>query len=78
MRIFMDEEGLSWQAAWDITVRTVAYTNHTILPEALEKWSIPMFKDLLPRIYLIIEEINNRWLREVRRLYPGDENKPST
>ena len=75
MRIFMDEEGLSWQAAWDITVRTVAYTNHTILPEALEKWSIPMFKDLLPRIYLIIEEINNRWLREVRRLYPGDENK---
>ena len=59
MRIFMDEEGLSWQAAWDITVRTVAYTNHTILPEALEKWSIPMFKDLLPRIYLIIEEINN-------------------
>ena len=75
MRIFMDEEGLSWQSAWEITVRTVAYTNHTILPEALEKWSIPMFKDLLPRIYLIIEEINNRWLQEVRRRYPGDENK---
>ena len=61
MRILMDEEGVSWDAAWNITVRTVAYTNHTILPEAMEKWSIPMFKELLPRIYLIVEEINNPW-----------------
>ena len=75
MRILMDEEGISWDAAWNITVRTVAYTNHTILPEAMEKWSIPMFKELLPRIYLIVEEINNRWLKEVRSLYPGDESR---
>lgn len=75
MRILLDEEGMAWEDAWDITCRTVAYTNHTILPEAMEKWSIPMFQSLLPRIYLIVEEINNRWLKEVRRLYPGDENK---
>ena len=75
MRIFMDEEGLSWESAWGITVRTVAYTNHTILPEAMEKWSIPMFKNLLPRIYLIIEEINNRWLKHIRKFYPDDEAK---
>ena len=75
MRIFMDEEGMTWEDAWKITVRTVAYTNHTILPEAMEKWSIPMFQSLLPRIYLIIDEINRRWLKEVRNRYPGDENK---
>lgn len=75
MRILMDEEGLSWESAWGITNRTVAYTNHTVLPEAMEKWSISMFKELLPRIYLIIEEINNRWLKQVRKLYPGDEAK---
>lgn len=75
MRIFMDEEGMSWEDAWQITVRTVAYTNHTILPEAMEKWSIPMFESLLPRIYLIIDEINKRWLNEVRNRYPGDEQK---
>ncbi|WP_036242365.1 glycogen/starch/alpha-glucan phosphorylase [Megasphaera vaginalis (ex Srinivasan et al. 2021)] len=75
MRIFMDEEGLSWNQAWQITVRTVAYTNHTVLPEALERWSIPMFKSLLPRIYLILEELNERWLKKVRTLYPGDEGK---
>lgn len=73
MRILMDEEGISWEAAWNITVRTVGYTNHTILPEAMERWSIPMFQSLLPRIYLIVEEINNRWLQEVRALYPEDE-----
>lgn len=71
----MDEEGMSWEDAWQITVRTVAYTNHTILPEAMEKWSIPMFQSLLPRIYLIVEEINKRWLKEVRNRYPGDEQK---
>lgn len=75
MRIFMDEEGMSWEDAWQLTVRTVAYTNHTILPEAMEKWSIPMFESLLPRIYLIIDEINKRWLNEVRNRYPGDEQK---
>ena len=75
MRIFMDEEGMSWEDAWQITVRTVAYTNHTILPEAMEKWSIPMLQSLLPRIYLIIDEINKRWLQEVRKRYPGDEQK---
>jgi starch phosphorylase len=76
MRILMDEEGLSWDAAWNITVRTVAYTNHTILPEAMERWSIPMFKELLPRIYLIVEEINRRWLKEVRKLYPARRQGP--
>lgn len=75
MRIFMDEEGMAWEDAWKITVRTVAYTNHTILPEAMERWSIPMFQSLLPRIYLIIDEINKRWLQEVRKRYPGDEQK---
>ncbi len=73
MRILMDEEGLSWRAAWHVTVRTVAYTNHTVLPEAMEKWSIPMFKSLLPRIYLIVDEINRRWLRFVRKRFPNDE-----
>lgn len=73
MRILMDEEGLSWRAAWHVTVRTVAYTNHTVLPEAMEKWSILMFKSLLPRIYLIVDEINRRWLRFVRKRFPNDE-----
>ena len=63
MRVLMDEEYLTWDEAWDIVTRTVSYTNHTILPEALEKWPIPMFSQLLPRIYQIIEEINHRWRR---------------
>lgn len=71
MRILMDEEKLSWDEAWQVTTETVAYTNHTILPEAMEKWAIPLFKSLLPRIYLIVEEINNRWLKEVWKKYPG-------
>jgi starch phosphorylase len=75
MRILIDEEGVSWEAAWGITNRTVAYTNHTVLPEAMEKWPISMFKELLPRIYLIVEEINNRWLSHIRKLYPDDEAK---
>ncbi|MDD6310647.1 MAG: glycogen/starch/alpha-glucan phosphorylase [Firmicutes bacterium] len=61
MRILIDEEGLEWDDAWDITVRTMSFTNHTVLPEALEKWAITEFKALLPRIYMIIEEINRRW-----------------
>lgn len=73
MRILMDEEGLPWRTAWRVTVRTVAYTNHTVLPEAMEKWPIPMFKSLLPRIYLIVDEINRRWLQLVRKRFPNDE-----
>ncbi|MBQ9708001.1 MAG: glycogen/starch/alpha-glucan phosphorylase, partial [Firmicutes bacterium] len=61
MRVLVDEEGLEWDDAWDITVNTVSFTNHTVLPEALEKWPIPEFSKLLPRIYIIIEEINRRW-----------------
>ena len=73
MRILMDEEKLHWDEAWKITCDTVGYTNHTVLPEALEKWSIPMVKELLPRIYLIIDEINRRWMAEVRKHYPNND-----
>lgn len=75
MRILVDEEGFEWEEAWGITRRTMAYTNHTIMPEALEKWPIDLFQPLLPRIYMVIDEINRRHLKEVRARYPGDENK---
>lgn len=75
MRLLVDVYELTWGEAWAVTRRVVAYTNHTIMPEALEKWPIDMFKPLLPRIYLIIEEINRRFLAEVRRRYPGDEER---
>ena len=75
MRILVDEESLTWEDAWAITRDTIAYTNHTIMPEALETWSIEMFQPLLPRIYMIIDEINRRHLEEVRRRYPGNEDK---
>ena len=75
MRILVDEKGFGWDEAWQITQKTIAYTNHTIMPEALEKWEVGMFKNLLPRIYMIIDEINRRHLEEVRRHYPGDEEK---
>ena len=75
MRIFVDEEGMEWNEAWALTKNTIAYTNHTILPEALEKWPVDMFRNLLPRIYMIIDEINRRWLVDVRERYPEDENK---
>lgn len=65
MRILLDEEGLEWKEAWAITTKTMSFTNHTVLPEALEKWSIPHFQQLLPRIYMIIEEINKRWQSEL-------------
>jgi starch phosphorylase len=65
MRVLMDEEHLEWKEAWDITRKTISFTNHTVLPEALEKWQIPHFQDLLPRIYMIIEEINRRWQAEL-------------
>ena len=75
MRILMDEEGMDWQDAWRITTNSVAYTNHTIMPEALERWSISMFQELLPRIFLIVDEINKRWLESVRQRFPGKEDK---
>ena len=73
MRILLDEAHLGWDAAWDITKRTLAYTNHTLLPEALEKWPVAWFEQLLPRHLEIIYEINRRLLDEVRARYPGDE-----
>jgi len=73
MRLLMDERGLEWDAAWDITRRTMAYTNHTLLPEALEKWPVRLFGQLLPRILEIIYEINARFLVEVARRWPGDD-----
>ncbi|EAX48445.1 glycogen/starch/alpha-glucan phosphorylases [Thermosinus carboxydivorans Nor1] len=72
MRILMDEEGLGWDEAWRITTGCVFYTNHTVMPEALEKWPTDMLRSLLPRIYMIIEEINERFCRELWRSYPGD------
>ena len=75
MRILMDEEGLNWDEAWDVTTKTVAYTNHTIMAEALEKWPIELFSRLLPRIYQIVEEINRRFVEEVKVKYPGNQEK---
>src|SRR6516162_3722040 len=73
MRLLMDERLLPWEEAWDLTRRTLAYTNHTLLPEALETWSLPLFQNLLPRPLEIIYEINRRFLAEVSQRYPGDE-----
>ena len=75
MRILLDEEGLSWEEAWDITTHTCAYTNHTIMSEALEKWPIELFSKLLPRIYQIIEEINRRFILDIQSKYPGNQEK---
>lgn len=75
MRILMDEEGLGWDDAWEITVKTLSYTNHTTLAEALEKWPVRIFKPLLPRIFMIIEEINERFCQQVWERYPGDWNR---
>ena len=75
MRILMDEEGLGWDEAWEITTKTCAYTNHTIMAEALEKWPIEIFSRLLPRIYQIVEEINRRFVFKIREQFPGDEGK---
>ncbi len=75
MRILMDEEGLEWDDAWDLTTRTCAYTNHTIMAEALEKWPIELFSSLLPRVYQIVEEINRRFCEQIRAAYPGNEEK---
>ena len=75
MRILMDENGLEWDEAWDVTTKTVAYTNHTIMAEALEKWPIELFSRLLPRIYQIVEEINRRFVEEIKAKYPGNQEK---
>ncbi len=75
MRILMDEEGLGWDEAWEITTKCVAYTNHTIMSEALEKWPIELFSRLLPRVYQIIEEINRRFILDIQAKYPGNYEK---
>ncbi len=75
MRILMDEEGLTWNEAWEVTTKTCAYTNHTIMAEALEKWPYELFSRLLPRIYQIVEEINRRFILEIEAKYPGNHEK---
>ena len=75
MRVLLDEEGLEWDEAWEITTKTCAYTNHTIMAEALEKWPIEIFSRLLPRIYQIVEEINRRFILEIEKKYPGNQEK---
>ena len=75
MRVLMDEEGLEWDEAWDVTTKTCAYTNHTIMAEALEKWPIELFSRLLPRIYQIVEEINRRFVIEIQKQYPNNYEK---
>lgn len=75
MRILLDEEKMGWDEAWEITSKTISYTNHTTLSEALEKWPVRLFKPLLPRIYMIIAEINERFCRALWERYPGDWNR---
>ena len=73
MRLLVDDNRIDWDLAWDITTKSIAYTNHTLLPEALEKWDLEMFGDLLPRHLEIIYDINHRFLQVVRMKYPGDD-----
>ena len=75
MHLLIDQEGLEWDEAWDVTTKTVAYTNHTIMAEALEKWPVDLFSRLLPRIYQIIQEIDRRFIEQIRARYPGDEGR---
>ena len=75
LRVLLDEENLDWNTAWDITTRTFAYTNHTVMPEALEKWRVPLFEKILPRHMQIIYELNMRFLREVAIRFPGDSER---
>ena len=75
MRILLDQEGLDWDTAWTITVDTLAYTNHTLLPEALEKWPVDLFERLVPRLLAIVYEINERFLGHVSDRYPGDQDR---
>lgn len=74
MRVLVDDEGLEWDQAWDVTTRTFAFTNHTVLPEALEKWAVPMIEHLLPRHMQIIFDINLFFLQTVERTFPGDRD----
>ncbi len=75
MRLLMDEKGLGWDEAWDIVTHVFAYTNHTVMSEALEKWRIDMFRTVVPRIYMIVEEINRRLMERLEAFYPGDKGK---
>lgn len=75
MRILIDEEDIDWDTAWDIVVKTFAYTNHTVMPEALENWPVPLFESLLPRHLELIYEINDRFLKEISARFPGDDNR---
>ena len=75
MRVLIDQEELTWDEAWAVTTKTVAYTNHTIMAEALEKWPIDLFSKLLPRIYQIVQEIDQRFVEKIREIYPGNEEK---
>jgi len=77
MRLLMDEEGLGWDEAWDVTVKTISFTNHTVMPEALEKWSEDSFSELLPRVYMIVCEINRRWCELLNEKFPGDMDRIS-
>jgi starch phosphorylase len=77
MRILLDEAQLGWEQAWDLTVRTLAYTNHTLLPEALEKWPVELFESVMPRQLEILYEINRRFLDDVATRYPGDNDRVS-
>ena len=75
MRILLDDYNLTWEEAWAVTTKTCAYTNHTIMAEALEKWPIELFSRLLPRIYQIVEEINRRFIAAISEKFPGDQEK---
>ena len=75
MRLLIDEHGIEWDEAWEVTQKTFGYTNHTLLPEALEKWPLPLFRSLFPRHVEIIFEINHRFLEKVRARYPGDDDR---
>ena len=75
MRLLMDEKGMGWDEAWGIVTRVFAYTNHTVLSEALERWPLDMFKEVVPRVFMIVEEMNNRLMRRLEEFYPGDHAK---
>ena len=75
MRILLDQAHLGWDEAWNLTTRTLAYTNHTLLPEALEKWPVELFEGIVPRLLEIVYEINRRFLDDVRERFPGDDDR---